>query len=234
MHPCLHKDIVIILCLKLLLKNSMLEVTLYHYIMATTYNNSFCLIDIAGAAKKAKLRMETDSIDVSDGLDTLANLAILGEGESLPSQPTTKHPRHRPGCSCIVCIQPPSGKGPKHKQTCTCNVCMTVRRRFRTLMLRREKRASEKESEELPRKKEQGQSSESIPQDPLPASTSPTSTPQKVNGNADDAEEAVEHSMASSPMKNQIDLNIQPEREDEQSPKSDAVGAMRLPRESTA
>lgn len=101
-------------------------------------------------------------------------------------------------------------------------------------MLRREKRASEKESEELPRKKEQGQSSESIPQDPLPASTSPTSTPQKVNGNADDAEEAVEHSMASSPMKNQIDLNIQPEREDEQSPKSDAVGAMRLPRESTA
>ncbi|XP_020159212.1 B3 domain-containing protein Os07g0563300 isoform X1 [Aegilops tauschii subsp. strangulata] len=187
----------------------------------------------AGAAKKAKLRMDTDSIDVSDGLDTLANLAILGEGESLPSQPTTKHPRHRPGCSCIVCIQPPSGKGPKHKQTCTCNVCMTVRRRFRTLMLRREKRASEKESEEPPRKKEQGQSSES-PQDPLLASTSPTSTPQKVNGNGDDAEEAVEHSMASSPMKNQIDLNIQPEREDEQSPKSDAVGAMRLPRENAA
>ncbi|CAM0906289.1 unnamed protein product [Alopecurus aequalis] len=187
----------------------------------------------AGAAKKFKGRIDSDSIDVSDGLDTLANLAILGEGESLPSQPTTKHPRHRAGCSCIVCIQPPSGKGPKHKQTCTCNVCMTVRRRFRTLMLRREKRQSEKDLEE-PRKKELGQSSESVPQtgsDPLPASTSPTSSPQKGDGNAEDAEDTVEHSMSSSPMKNQIDLNIQPERDEEQSPKSDAVGAMRLPRD---
>ncbi|KAI5068390.1 hypothetical protein GOP47_0016735 [Adiantum capillus-veneris] len=60
---------------------------------------------------------------------------------------TTKHPRHRPGCSCIVCIQPPSGKGPKHKPNCDCNVCMTVKRRFHTLMLRRKKLQSEKEAE---------------------------------------------------------------------------------------
>lgn len=59
---------------------------------------------------------------------------------------TTKHPRHRPGCSCIVCIQPPSGKG-KHKPTCTCNVCMTVKRRFKTLMMRKKKRQSEREAE---------------------------------------------------------------------------------------
>ncbi|KAI3742794.1 hypothetical protein L1987_60490 [Smallanthus sonchifolius] len=58
---------------------------------------------------------------------------------------TTKHPRHRPGCSCIVCIQPPSGKG-KHKPTCTCNVCMTVKRRFKTLMLRKKKRQYEHET----------------------------------------------------------------------------------------
>ncbi|KAM0892242.1 hypothetical protein ACQ4PT_025880 [Festuca glaucescens] len=190
----------------------------------------------SGAAKKPKARVEIDSIDVSDGLDTLANLAILGEGESLPSQPTTKHPRHRPGCTCIVCIQPPSGKGPKHKQTCTCNVCMTVRRRFRTLMLRREKRQSEKDSEgpRQSRKKELGQSSESVLQtesDLPPGITSPTSSLQKVDTNADDAEDTVEHSMSSSPMKNQIDLNIQPEREEDQSPKSDAVGALRLPRD---
>jgi hypothetical protein len=95
------------------------------------------------------------AIHASDGLDTLANLAILGESESLPgSSPvgshvqTTRHPRHRPGCSCIVCIQPPSGKGPKHKQSCSCNVCNTVRRRFRTLMMRRgEKRQSESSSD---------------------------------------------------------------------------------------
>ncbi|KAL7136063.1 hypothetical protein ABFS83_10G004000 [Erythranthe nasuta] len=59
---------------------------------------------------------------------------------------TTKHPRHRPGCSCIVCIQPPSGKG-KHKPTCTCNVCMTVKRRFKTLMMRKKKRQSDREAE---------------------------------------------------------------------------------------
>ena len=100
-------------------------------------------------------------------------------------------------------------------------------------MLRREKRQPEKDSEE-PRKKELGQSSESVPQtgsDPLPASTSPTSSPQKADANADDAEDTVEHSMSSSPMKNQIDLNIQPEREEEQSPKSNAVGAMRITRD---
>ncbi|XP_039114274.1 B3 domain-containing protein Os07g0679700-like [Dioscorea cayenensis subsp. rotundata] len=58
---------------------------------------------------------------------------------------TTRHPRHRPGCTCIVCIQPPSGKGPKHKPTCMCNVCMTVKRRFKTLMMRKKKRQSEYE-----------------------------------------------------------------------------------------
>ncbi|KAG8099665.1 hypothetical protein GUJ93_ZPchr0013g36019 [Zizania palustris] len=172
-----------------------------------------------GAAKKSKGKVDTDSIDVSDGLDTLANLAILGESESLPSQPTTRHPRHRPGCSCIVCIQPPSGKGPKHKQTCTCNVCMTVRRRFRTLMMRREKRQSVKD--ETSHRNEPGQSSEPVPQ--TGSSTVPTSTtssPKKANTNGDGPDDmAVDNKRTSSPIKNQIDLNSQPEREDDQSPK---------------
>ncbi|KAK9057524.1 hypothetical protein SSX86_022360 [Deinandra increscens subsp. villosa] len=68
-----------------------------------------------------------------------------GLDESVPG-PTTRHPRHRPGCSCIVCIQPPSGKG-NHKPNCICNVCLTVRRRFKTLMLRRKKRVAEQEAE---------------------------------------------------------------------------------------
>ncbi|ONM24352.1 B3 domain-containing transcription factor VAL3 [Zea mays] len=177
--------------------------------------------------KKPRLKIESDAIDASDGLDTLANLAILGEGEALPSQPTTKHPRHRPGCSCIVCIQPPSGKGPKHKQTCTCNVCMTVRRRFRTLMLRREKKVTRDSS----RKKETGQSSEKVTQQavsgPPGANGSATSSPQKADGNADAPEDmAVDHKVTSSPVKNHIDLNIQPERDDEQSPKSGAAGLL--------
>ncbi|ERN03458.1 B3 domain-containing transcription repressor VAL2 isoform X1 [Amborella trichopoda] len=89
---------------------------------------------------------QTTAEGSSAGLDALADAAILrGDDPEEPtsttaSPPTTRHPRHRPGCSCIVCIQPPSGKGPKHKPNCTCNVCMTVKRRFRTLMMRRKKR----------------------------------------------------------------------------------------------
>eukprot|EP00249_Psilotum_nudum_P024681 c29261_g1_i2 orf=1348-4578(+) len=92
----------------------------------------------------------------SSGLDALATAATLGENTTASSSspaPTTKHPRHRPGCTCIVCIQPPSGKGPKHKPTCLCNVCMTVKRRFKTLMLRRKKRQSERDAENARKKR---------------------------------------------------------------------------------
>ncbi|KAK8487813.1 hypothetical protein V6N13_099925 [Hibiscus sabdariffa] len=93
---------------------------------------------------------QTQEHESSPGLNTLANAAILGDNVAdsgtTSVATTTKHPRHRPGCSCIVCIQPPSGKG-KHKPTCTCNVCMTVKRRFKTLMMRKKKRQSEREAE---------------------------------------------------------------------------------------
>ncbi|KAG6543851.1 hypothetical protein Mapa_014691 [Marchantia paleacea] len=97
-------------------------------------------------------------VETSAGLDALAIAAAMGETgrvSTSPSSParTTKHPRHRPGCTCIVCIQPPSGKGPKHKQNCLCNVCVTVKRRFKTLMLRRKKRLSEREADGYVRRK---------------------------------------------------------------------------------
>ena len=41
--------------------------------------------------------------------------------------------RDRPGCTCVLCMQPPSGKG-KHKPTCIGNVCMTVKRWFKALL----------------------------------------------------------------------------------------------------
>lgn len=151
---------------------------------------------------------------MSNRLDALASLAI---GENLPaSQPTTKHPRHKPGCSCIVCIQPPSGKGPKHKPECNCNVCLTVRRRFKTL---REKRQSEKELETSEK-----QPSSTIPPSEVlpeavtndPSSTGPSPSDeihsQKGTTNVDT------ETSASLPLKiAQIDLNIQPEREEEPS-----------------
>ncbi|KAK9755421.1 hypothetical protein RND81_01G023600 [Saponaria officinalis] len=93
-----------------------------------------------------KASQEQDSC----GLSALANAAVLGDNPNEPGTSavatTTKHPRHRAGCSCIVCIQPPSGKG-KHNSACTCTVCMTVKRRFKTLMMRKKKRQSDQEAE---------------------------------------------------------------------------------------
>lgn len=188
-------------------------------------------------------KRDPDNVEALEGLDTLANLAILGEGETLPasSQATTKHPRHRPGCSCIVCIQPPSGKGPKHKQSCTCNVCQTVKRRFRTLMMRREKKQSEKEAETI-RKKQHQQQPRQLPvpeklQDDdslLYNNNTGNCSPKQIreiNEVSDDEPNKMKSS--SSPFKGQIDLNIQPEREEELSPGSDSGSMMKLLQDAT-
>ncbi|KAE8719842.1 HSI2-like 1 isoform 2 [Hibiscus syriacus] len=186
------------------------------------------------ASKKMKsAKRELENVDALEGLDTLANLAILGEDGVLPtsSQATTKHPRHRPGCSCIVCIQPPSGKGPKHKQTCTCNVCQTVKRRFRTLMLRREKKQFQKAAAETTCKKQQPSLPDKVLDDnPLLCtsagnSSSPNQKKVVSEGVGDDSDRV---KSTVSPFKGQIDLNIQPEREEELSPGSDSGNMMRL------
>lgn len=193
----------------------------------TTQQLEDLLSSNTAASKKSKAKQEIDIVDTSEGLDTLANLAILGEGESLDSlsQPTTKHPRHRPGCTCIVCIQPPSGKGPKHKPTCTCNVCLTVKRRFRTLMLRREKRQSEKEAETAKQQHAPESSEKSqVEAEELMASnktSSPNLKPLTIEEFSGDLDPDRRISL-SSLFKGQIDLNIQPEREEEPSPVSDS------------
>ncbi|CAN8315398.1 unnamed protein product [Cochlearia groenlandica] len=91
--------------------------------------------------KKAKTDQEPS------GLDALAKAAAVGDtiGEPEVAATTTKHPRHKVGCSCIVCSQPPSGTG-KHKPNCGCNVCSTVKRRFETL---RKKKQAEREAKEV-------------------------------------------------------------------------------------
>ncbi|KAG1338956.1 B3 domain-containing protein [Cocos nucifera] len=101
--------------------------------------------------QRMNAKQHSSELDASSGLDALANAAALGDISNQTTSSvatTTKHPRHRPGCTCIVCIQPPSGKGPKHSPTCTCNVCLTVKRRFKTLMMRKKKRQSEREEAE--------------------------------------------------------------------------------------
>jgi len=94
-------------------------------------------------------------------------------------------------------------------------------------MLRRQKR----ETTDSPRKKDTGQSSETGRQggsSRLATNASATSSSQKAADAKAGAPEdiAVDHKVTSSPVKNHIDLNIQPERDDEQSPKSGAAGAL--------
>ncbi|OIW02611.1 hypothetical protein TanjilG_24062 [Lupinus angustifolius] len=111
------------------------------------------LLRTSKVSKKKRRRMEkSETIEEHgpSGLEALANAAVLGDILVDLAEPssgvTTKHPRHRPGCTCIVCIQPPSGKG-KHKPTCNCVVCMTVKCRLKTLMMRNKKRQSEREAD---------------------------------------------------------------------------------------
>uniref|UniRef100_A0A7N0UQH8 Uncharacterized protein n=1 Tax=Kalanchoe fedtschenkoi TaxID=63787 RepID=A0A7N0UQH8_KALFE len=166
------------------------------------------------ASKKIKVtHQEVDTIEAVEGLDALANLAILGEGQAV----TTKHPRHRIGCSCIVCIQPPSGKGRKHKHTCDCTVCLTVKRRFQTLMLRREKKQQEKDAEAASEKLQRCSSllEKSLENDPLTYDNSSASTPtlKEVTGDGS-VDISCGNKSSASPLKDQIDLNIKPERDD--------------------
>ncbi|KAE9610793.1 putative transcription factor & chromatin remodeling CW-Zn-B3/VAL family [Lupinus albus] len=180
--------------------------------------------------KKQKVAASPRPLELeSSGLDALANAAILGDDAgdpgSTPVATTTKHPRHRPGCSCIVCIQPPSGKG-KHKPTCTCNVCMTVKRRFKTLMMRKKKRQSEREAEIAQRnQKSLGTKDE--------AEVDSTSLLTPVDGLENGARvpnelDSRSQNHIAEAAKGQLDLNCQPDREDMQAGLNNNVSMMSL------
>ncbi|XP_078436565.1 B3 domain-containing protein Os07g0563300-like isoform X2 [Wolffia australiana] len=206
----------------------------YHGVLAMAQKN------------KGKSESEAAALEAAEGLDALANLAILGEDPLSSSQQqaaaetaatTTRHPRHRPGCSCIVCIQPPSGKGPKHKPSCQCNVCLTVKRRFRTLMLRKEKRLSEKDAAVAGvggLSPIQTMGLELAPS-PLPSAVAVMAAAAAAAEEEAAGRKAVSPMPLPSPIKTpQIDLNIQPDREEEPSPVSDAGSLMRLLQDAAA
>lgn len=166
----------------------------------------------------------------SSGLDALANAAILGDGAGDPGTTavatTTKHPRHRPGCTCIVCIQPPSGKG-KHKPTCTCYVCMTVKRRFKTLMMRKKKRQSEREALAQRNQPTWG-SKDEAEADSNSRHASSHLDPSENEARSGTELESKSPSKLVETGKGQIDLNCHPEREEELQVGSKPVSMMGL------
>lgn len=155
----------------------------------------FTLICCPDSKKRRNSEEKLGKEGEPSGLDALATAAVLGDNISSDVAAdssvgaTTRHPRHRPGCTCIVCIQPPSGKG-KHEPTCKCNVCLTVRRRFKTLMMRKKKRQSEREAEL--------------------AKAPPKIGPETEKTNQNEKEVNVEETS-----KRQWDLNCDPQREDD-------------------
>ena len=169
---------------------------------------ALCISDF----KKRKIMKSQKSAQELEpsGLDALASAAVLGDSmaDLQESGTTTRHPRHRQGCTCIVCIQPPSGKG-KHKSTCTCNVCLTVKRRFKTLMLRKKKRLSEREME-TSLKEGNSQFDES--------GTSGTlrGTSLQINHSENERSQIRVKDEEAANSSGQIDLNCHPDREDMQ------------------
>ncbi|KAL0363320.1 UNVERIFIED_CONTAM: B3 domain-containing protein [Sesamum calycinum] len=159
-------------------------------------------------------------------------LALLSlsypRGEGLPISSESRTSRHKPGCTCIVCLQPPSGKGSKHSQSCDCVVCSSLKRRFRTLMERREKKQLEKEVDSSSQSLQWQQS----PEKPQAVDTHAgpdagiSGLNQEEVGKWGYLDDANGRKSSTSPLKGQIDLNIQPDREDELSPSSDS-GAMK-------
>ncbi|CAD6342289.1 unnamed protein product [Miscanthus lutarioriparius] len=75
------------------------------------------------------LKLNVAEMDASS-LDALASAAVFGE----------------------VGNQAAQRQGPKHNPACTCNVCMMVKRRFKTLRMRKKQRQSEREEAEASKK----------------------------------------------------------------------------------
>lgn len=163
--------------------------------------------------KKRKVTESSEQGCEPSGLDALATAATLGDNEepSSGAGATTRHPRHRPGCTCIVCIQPPSGKG-KHKPSCVCNVCLTVKRRFKTLMMRKKKRQCEKEAEmaQVKGNEHQGKG----PQLPKKAPAN-DSVSSKDHLEKEAPQEKIQSEEGESSSKGHIDLNSHPIREED-------------------
>lgn len=189
------------------------------------------LLRVGRESKKRKIveSQRRDQQNEPSGLDALATAAVLGDYAGDSGEPssvgatTTRHPRHRPGCTCIVCIQPPSGKG-KHKPTCTCNVCMTVKRRFKTLMLRKKRRQSEREVE-VAQKNHSDQMGDSEMNGSVKQESVPTShTDNEISPTKSQTEVA-----ESSSAQIGLDLNCYPNREEMQ-PEESRVSIMTLDR----
>lgn len=145
------------------------------------------------------------------------------------SQATIRHPRHKHGCTCIVCVQPPSGT--KHKSTCTCNVCLAFKRPIPPSVIPHGQKRVENQVGCSVENLNQSMYADVIRHYQMGISYHN----QKVAGGSEifENDPYKDKSSASSFKSQNIDLNIQPEREEEFHHVSESMGIMRLVQEST-
>lgn len=191
---------------------------LYFDQASETSNIQSALLRPAGCSKKIKTgNLEPVSVGiVEDAVDVTPaeNVVTLPE----PPKASKKHPRHRPGCTCIVCMQAPSGT--KHKPSCVCCACATARRR-RVLNPRRGKKRS-KNARLMPDKRKSSISKqktqkaptqmENIPKPPEIGSSK--SNLQMVVGGGPEPDQYTKSSSGSG-VKRSFDLNLPPEPDED-------------------
>ncbi|KAL4562060.1 hypothetical protein LXL04_034250 [Taraxacum kok-saghyz] len=168
-----------------------------------------------GSSKKIRPRnLETEPVGAVTPVENVA---------ALPDKPKAnkKHPRHRPGCACIVCIQAPSGS--KHKSSCECSSCKTARRRrllktrrgIKRSKIGRPKSQNTKSSTSISNQKTEKtltDQPENVPMLP-DAGTSNLNDQLVVNGGSEVNQNT--KSSSSSPAKPSFDLNLLPEPEED-------------------
>ncbi|CAA2982566.1 B3 domain-containing Os07g0563300-like isoform X4 [Olea europaea subsp. europaea] len=203
---------------------SIREKYLYVQLLSSSLWNSLKIYYPLLLKRKLKKITEknSDLVGAQEGLDALANLAIQSEAVDLPasSQTKTKHAGHKLNCTCAVCIQPSDRNDPKHKRTCDFAESESLKCHFRTLMERCEKKQLAKEAESACQKLHVDTDTY------LSNDTGKSSLNQEEASQGACLDDPYERKSSVSPLKGQIDFNIQPEREEDLSPVSN-FGAMK-------
>ncbi|CAI9755145.1 unnamed protein product [Fraxinus pennsylvanica] len=174
--------------------------------------------------KKNITEQNSDPVVAQERLDALANLAIQVEEVDLPasSQTKMKHAGHKLDCTCIICIQPSDGNDLKQKQICDFANSESLKHRFSSLMERFEKKQLTKEA---------GSACQKLQVDNdayLNNDIGKSSLNREEASQGACLDDPDERKSSVSPLKGQIDLNIQPEREEDLSPDSDSGAMKRL------
>ncbi|XP_073125340.1 B3 domain-containing protein Os07g0563300-like [Henckelia pumila] len=171
-------------------------------------------IDKVSSKKSDITKKYADMFVTQERLDNLANLAIQGddEGISASSHSGSKHPRF------------PTEDGSKHAQSCDCAICSSLKHRFRTLMEKYVKHQLEAVGESASQKSQQQQSPEQVHN----VDTHTVTEAGNITPTRGEVSKIVcldyhdKQKSSPSPLKGQIDLNIQPEREEDLSPVSES------------